>query len=110
MPPDLALLSTLTGSNYPCLELIFMVPKVFEPLKFDCICLLGPISRCFKTTNELCCITVKVKYSITKRYSMFEGDVKSGLIVQRSYNLDIMPYERRNFNIIRASCRQISLN
>ena len=37
MPPDLALLSTLTGSNYPCLELIFMVPKVFEPLKFDCI-------------------------------------------------------------------------
>ena len=39
MPPDLALLSTLIGSNYPCLELIFMVPKVFEPLKFYCICL-----------------------------------------------------------------------
>ena len=37
MPPDLALLSTLIGSNYPCLELIFMVPQVFEPLKFDCI-------------------------------------------------------------------------
>ena len=37
MLPDLVLLSTLTGSNYPCLELIFMVPKVFEPLKFDCI-------------------------------------------------------------------------
>ena len=36
MPPGLALLSTLTGSNYPCLELILMVPKVFEPLKFDC--------------------------------------------------------------------------
>ena len=40
MRPDLALLSTLIGSNYPCLELIFMVPKVFEPLKFDCILLL----------------------------------------------------------------------
>ena len=39
MPPDLALLSTPTGSNYPCLELIFMVPKVFEPMKFDCITL-----------------------------------------------------------------------
>ena len=39
MPPDLALSSTLIGSNYPCLELIFMVPKVFEPLKFDCILL-----------------------------------------------------------------------
>ena len=36
MPPDLALSATLIGSNYPCLELIFMVPKVFEPLKFDC--------------------------------------------------------------------------
>ena len=36
MPSDLALLSTLTGSNYPSLELIFMVPLVFEPLKFDC--------------------------------------------------------------------------
>ena len=37
MPLDLALLSALIGSNYPGLELIFMVPKVFEPLKFDCI-------------------------------------------------------------------------
>ena len=36
MPPDLALLSTLIGSNYPCLELIFMVPQVFEPLKIYC--------------------------------------------------------------------------
>ena len=37
MPTDLALLSTLIGSNYPCLELTFMVLKVFEPLKFNCI-------------------------------------------------------------------------
>ena len=37
MPPDLALLSNLTGSNYLFLKLILMVPKVFEPLKFDCI-------------------------------------------------------------------------
>ena len=36
MLPDLALLATLIGSNHPCLELILMVPKVFEPLKFDC--------------------------------------------------------------------------
>ena len=41
MPPDLALLPPLIGSNYPCLELIFMVPKVFEPLKFDCICIFS---------------------------------------------------------------------
>ena len=37
MPPDLGVLSTLIGSNYPCLELIFMVRNVFEPLKFYCI-------------------------------------------------------------------------
>ena len=34
MPPDLALSFTLISSNYPSLEHIFMVPKVFEPLKF----------------------------------------------------------------------------
>ena len=28
---------TLSSSNYPCLELIFTVPKVFELLKFYCI-------------------------------------------------------------------------
>ena len=27
MPPDLALLSTLIGSNYPCLEINFHGPK-----------------------------------------------------------------------------------
>ena len=37
MPPDLALWLTLIRSNYPCLEYIFMVPKMFEPLKFYCI-------------------------------------------------------------------------
>ena len=28
---------TLSGLNYPNLEQISMVPKMFEPLKFDCI-------------------------------------------------------------------------
>ena len=36
----MALLPTLNGSNYPCLELIFIVPKVFQPLKFYCIYLV----------------------------------------------------------------------
>ena len=26
----------VSGSNYPCLEQISKVPKMFEPLKFDC--------------------------------------------------------------------------
>ena len=37
MPPDLALWLTFVSSNYPSLEHIFVVPKVFEPLKFLCI-------------------------------------------------------------------------
>ena len=31
---------TLSGSNYPCLKQISMVPKMFEPLRFDCISML----------------------------------------------------------------------
>ena len=35
--PELAPGLTLNGSNYPYLEQIFIVPKRFEPLRFDCI-------------------------------------------------------------------------
>ena len=38
-PPDLALYWTFCGLNYPCLEQNSMVPKMFEPLKFDCLTL-----------------------------------------------------------------------
>ena len=36
-PEIIALASwlTLSGSNYPYLEQIFIVPKMFKPLKFD---------------------------------------------------------------------------
>ena len=34
---DLAPWLTLSGSNYPYLKQVSMVPKMFEPLKFDCI-------------------------------------------------------------------------
>ena len=33
MPPDLVLRLTLSSSNYPRLELTFMVPKVFKPYR-----------------------------------------------------------------------------
>ena len=35
--PELVPRLTLSGSNHPCLEQFSMVPKMFEPLKFDCI-------------------------------------------------------------------------
>ena len=34
--PELVPRLTLSDSNYPCLERISMVPKIFQPLKFDC--------------------------------------------------------------------------
>ena len=37
VPPGVALIVTFRGSNYRCLEQIFMVPKGLEPSKFDCI-------------------------------------------------------------------------
>ena len=37
IPSDLALRLKLISSNYTSLELFFMVPKVFEPLKFYCM-------------------------------------------------------------------------
>ena len=51
--PDQAPWLNLTGSNYPYLEQNSMVPKMFEPLKFDCnqeLLLLTVPSR------FLCCI------------------------------------------------------
>ena len=53
MQPDLSLLSTLFGSNYPCLELIFMVPNVFEPLKFDFNDSSGPRLHHFKVNAQI---------------------------------------------------------
>ena len=38
--PGVALIVTFRGSNYRCLEQIFMVPKGFEPSKFDYLQLL----------------------------------------------------------------------
>ena len=53
LPPDLALWFTLISSNYPCLEHIFMIPKVFEPLKFYCT-LTPHCSTSFWRRNKFC--------------------------------------------------------
>ena len=42
MPPGMAPIVTILGSNNRCLEQICMVPKRFEPSKFDCNALLIP--------------------------------------------------------------------
>ena len=62
MSPDLALLSTLIGSNYPCLELVFKVPKVFEPLKCNCIMIY--IQQCIASKSETYSVASPVFCSI----------------------------------------------
>ena len=54
-PPDLALLLTLISLNYPCLKHVFMVPKVFQPLKLDCSSKFATRRR----TRLVCNITYK---------------------------------------------------
>ena len=43
-PPGVAPIVTFRGSNNRCLEQIFMVPKRFEPSKFDCITIVNLFS------------------------------------------------------------------
>ena len=51
MPPDLALLSTLIGSNYPSQELIFYdpkgVPAIEVPTVFTWYCICSIIGHFF---------------------------------------------------------------
>ena len=60
--PDLVPWLTLSGSNYPYLEQISMVPKMFEPLKFDCTCI-----RLLKCYHVIWPITIyKIPYFIER--------------------------------------------
>ena len=52
LPPVLALCLTLTSSNYPYLEHISMLSKVFKPLKFYCIRLCGRIAENHSAENK----------------------------------------------------------
>ena len=48
VPPGVALIVTFRGSNYRCLEQIFMVPKGFEPSKVGCTLEIEHrLSRCW---------------------------------------------------------------
>ena len=47
--PDLAPLLTLSDSNHLCLEQFSMVPKLFEPSKFDCLSVISTARLCFDT-------------------------------------------------------------
>ena len=56
---------TLSGSNYPCLEQISMVPKMFEPLRFNCI-LLG-LQMAFEPSTLIHCSYAIVCVTLRQR-------------------------------------------
>ena len=77
MPPNLALYLTLISSNFPCLEHIFMIPKVFEPLNFYCSYIAKTpahyIYRSYATGSFICkrlaCIPVERGLSLRLPHS-----------------------------------------
>ena len=71
-PPDLALLPTLIGSNYLCLELIFMVPKVFEPVKFDCIYSLYIVSLTLISQSTVLYVPQVASNFVWKQFCLYQ--------------------------------------
>ena len=49
----MALIVTLRGSNNRCIEQIFMVPKRFEPSKFDCIRFISRLNCSLVSLHDL---------------------------------------------------------
>ena len=67
-PPDLALWLTVISSNYLCLEHIFMVPKLFEPLKFHCTYFSLYTQQQKKRENLFLLNWLKIKYVEFQKY------------------------------------------
>ena len=67
---------TLSGSNYPCLERIFMVPKVFEPLRVDC-CILNIVRASY--LNSYRC---DIPYLVNKLVPQFKWKVSTVFKIQ----------------------------
>ena len=73
--PELVPWLTLKCSNYPCLERISMVPKIFEPLRFDCINAVEIFSFQLKLYNKYdwhlwhCCM-IAAFFCFSEKYSV----------------------------------------
>ena len=81
VPPGVALIITFRGSNYRCLEQIFMVLKGFEPSKFDCIylyCPVGPKTVRFRLKqNANCQQIVRAHYVHSIAHANWEQIVRA---------------------------------
>ena len=99
MPPGMALIVTTRGSNYRCLEQIFMVPKGFEPSKFDCILsifryIISMYANIFATRycNQLICMVSKVdNVYVVNLNSVAKSSLKCGYVLFTSRKAIIGP-------------------
>ena len=82
MPPDLAQWLTLISSNYPCLEYIFMVPNVFEPLKFYC----NNVSKEIRFTLSIVLFWQSMKPNNLKSVSWFSEYKRSARVYLIEYS------------------------
>ena len=91
LPSELALWLTPSGSSYPRLKQIFIIPKMFEPLKFDCnfcsdlrfksVLMLGVISEC---PGALHICVVRPRSSLLGQRKRTSSSVSAGALVGQS--------------------------
>ena len=85
--PGLALWLTIISSNYPWLEHTFMVSKVFEPLKFDCITKLN-VDNCFRYSRGwVLCKICRDFYSPCTTITQSWGDRRLYITARCMYEL-----------------------
>ena len=89
-------MKTVISSNYPCLEHFFMVPKVFEPMKFYCVVILKirHVNRS-NNNNIIHLRIVKQSLAISRDLALNESALKtrkvSGKVVSNKHCVSNKP-------------------
>ena len=87
--PGLAPWLSLVGSNYPSLEQISMVPKMFEPLKFDCT-----IQRQVSVAVFLCFFVGGFVWGISFCHSSFLISSFFRCLWKATFSCKLSPFEK----------------
>ena len=93
--PDLVPWLNLVGSNYPSLEQISMIPKMFEPLSFDCSC-LSYFLRAVVRILRWKCLSVFI-YCLTPARTFRAGALSSRNVNMNRKSKSIYPSEHMTF-------------
>ena len=100
MPPGMALIVTLCGSNYRYLEQIFMVPKGFEPSKFDCIGTFKLLRYLSQLENMSSLLPVDVSKTAKHFVQTCQAEFISQVGTRSLYNVALTSMQRHDVYII----------